>query len=62
MSEATDVRPDDDAIAAFWEVAKRRGKLNSIPGYFGPTPTESVPPPSWAFGATPDRPASPVGA
>lgn len=43
----------DAAIAAFWEIAKRRGRLTLIPGYFGPTPEESLPPPAWSFGATP---------
>jgi uncharacterized protein YhfF len=46
---------EDAAIGAFWEVAKHRAKLVGIPGYFGPTPVESVPPPSWAFGATPEH-------
>lgn len=46
---------DDAEIAAFWEVAKRRGKLTLIPGYFGPTPVESVQPPAWSFGATPEH-------
>lgn len=55
MREATETQYDDDAIAAFWEVAKRQAKLTGIPGYFGPTPTESIPPPAWAFGATPNH-------
>lgn len=40
-------------IATFWEMARSRGHLNVAPGYFGPTPLESVPPPAWAFGGTP---------
>lgn len=55
MSEATEVQSEDDAVAVFWDVAKRRAKLASIPGYFGPTPMESIPPPAWAFGATPEH-------
>ncbi|RYE74956.1 MAG: ASCH domain-containing protein [Myxococcales bacterium] len=44
-----------DAIAAFWEVARSRGHLTTVPGYFGPTPLESVPPPAWSFGGTPEQ-------
>lgn len=46
---------DPDLIAAFWEDAKHRARLSKIPGYFGPTPAESVPPPAWTFGATPEQ-------
>jgi uncharacterized protein YhfF len=55
MSELTGIQPDDDAVAAFWETAKRRAKMTSIPGYFGPSPVESVPPPAWSFGANPEQ-------
>ena len=43
---------DDRApdIEAFWNVARFHAKLNTLPGYFGPTPLESVPPPDWSFG------------
>lgn len=40
----------DPAIAAFWNLARFQAKLNVMPTYFGPTPLESVPPPSWSFG------------
>lgn len=46
---------DDDAIAAFWNDAKHRAKLTTMPGYFGANPTEAVPPPAWSFGATPEH-------
>lgn len=43
---------DDRApdIKAFWNLARFHAKLNTLPGYFGPTPLESVPPPDWSFG------------
>jgi uncharacterized protein YhfF len=40
----------DEQVSAFWEVAKRRAKLASLPGYFGPSALESLPPPAWSFG------------
>lgn len=45
----------DPAVSAFWEVAKRRAKLASLPGYFGPGALESLMPPAWAFGGTPEQ-------
>ncbi|MFC5729863.1 MULTISPECIES: ASCH domain-containing protein [Nocardioides] len=47
--------PYDDQVSAFWEVAKRRAKLASLPGYFGPSALESLIPPAWSFGATPEQ-------
>ncbi len=47
-------RTDPD-IVAFWEVAKRRAKLAALPGYFGPGALESLMPPAWAFGGTPEQ-------
>ena len=46
---------DDNQVAAFWEVAKRRARLASLPGYFGPSALESLMPPVWSFGATPEQ-------
>lgn len=46
---------DETVIAAFWNDAKHRAKLTTMPGYFGANPTEAVPPPAWAFGATPEH-------
>ena len=45
---------EDDRVGAFWEVAKRRARLASLPGYFGPSALESLPPPAWSFGETPE--------
>lgn len=41
-------------IEAFWDVAKFHARLNAAPSYFGQTPLESVTPPAWSFGATPE--------
>ncbi|QYJ04989.1 ASCH domain-containing protein [Nocardioides panacisoli] len=54
MSE-TGTGAADEAIAAFWNDAKHRAKLTTMPGYFGANPTEAVPPPAWSFGATPEH-------
>ncbi len=54
MSEiASAIEPDEAAVTAFWERAKRRAKLGSMPGYFGPGALESVQPPAWWFGGNP---------
>jgi len=39
------------AVEAFWELARFRARLNTLPTYFGPTTLEVVPPPAWSFGA-----------
>jgi uncharacterized protein YhfF len=52
---AGDAPPYDDQVSAFWEVAKRRARLASLPGYFGPSALESLTPPAWSFGATPEQ-------
>jgi uncharacterized protein YhfF len=46
---------DHSAVESFWELARFRTKLNAAPSYFGPTPLEAVPPPAWAFGASPEQ-------
>jgi uncharacterized protein YhfF len=43
------------AVEAFWQLARFHAKLNAAPSYFGPTALEVVPPPAWAFGATPEQ-------
>jgi uncharacterized protein YhfF len=50
--------PGTDAssmIDAFWQVARMRAKLNPTGYYTGARPLESLPPPAWAFGATPEQ-------
>jgi uncharacterized protein YhfF len=46
---------DEDEIEAFWRTARARARLDSVPGYFGPSTLEVVRPPTWAFGDTPDQ-------
>ncbi|WP_151525798.1 ASCH domain-containing protein [Serinicoccus kebangsaanensis] len=62
MSEQTPAGPErsphDLAIAAFWEDARIRGKLNRIEVYAGAQVSDTLPPPAWSFGedpATADR-------
>ena len=52
MSSDTEPRTD---IEAFWDLARFHAKMNAAPTYFGPTPLESVVPPAWSFGATPEH-------
>jgi len=42
-----------DEIAAFWELARRGVGLGRLGVIVGPSPSESVPPPAWAFGDSP---------
>ena len=47
--------PDSGEIAAFWNLARFHAKLNTLPGYFGPTTLEALPPPVWSMGETSDE-------
>lgn len=42
-------------IERFWRDARVRAGLNPASGYFGPTVQDSVLPPAWSFGATPQQ-------
>ncbi len=42
---------DDSAVESFWALARPHARLGGMPGYFGASPLELVPPPAWAFGA-----------
>ena len=54
--DAPDAQTDTSSIvAAFWEVARVRAKLNPTGYYTGERPEGLLPPPAWAFGATPDE-------
>ncbi len=43
---------EQSEIDAFWALAKSQARMTSMPGYFGPTTSEVLPPPAWSFGAT----------
>jgi uncharacterized protein YhfF len=45
----------DDRVRAFWYDAKQRARLASMPGYFGPSALESLIPPAWSLGGTPEE-------
>ncbi|MDQ4051419.1 MAG: ASCH domain-containing protein [Actinomycetota bacterium] len=55
MSDAAPAADVSDEIETFWVMARRQARLESLPGYFGPTPLASVMPPAWSFGATPEQ-------
>jgi len=55
MSEVAPATEVSEEIHAFWVMARRQARLDSLPGYFGPTPLASVMPPAWSFGATPEQ-------
>ena len=42
-------------IDSFWQVARMRAKLNPTGYYTGERPSALLPPPAWAFGATPEQ-------
>lgn len=46
---------EESLIESFWVRARRHARLDPVPGYFGPSPLASVPPPAWSFGATPEQ-------
>lgn len=58
-------RPDDLATAepdeaeeqvrTFWDLARLHAHVSTVPTYFGPTPLDSVPPPTWSFGASAEQ-------
>ncbi len=44
--------PREDLIEAFWIDARTHASLNGLAAYWGPTPLDSLCPPSSAFGGT----------
>ena len=44
----------EQAVEAFWNLARFHARLNTAPSYFGPTTLEVVPPPTWSFGEGPE--------
>lgn len=55
MTETSAAEPSEAEVSAFWAEARRRARLSTMPGYFGPTGLESLQPPAWSFGATPEQ-------
>lgn len=55
MSDETTSGAPSPEVAAFWEIARVRARLDHAPGEFGPTPLGALQPPAWSFGATPDQ-------
>ena len=53
--DPSDVEFDHEELRVFWDLARYHAKLNAAPTYFGPTTLESVPPPAWAWGETPEE-------
>ena len=54
-AEQAAVEAEDDQVRTFWDLARLHAHLNEVPTYFGPTPLDSVPPPTWAFGASAEQ-------
>ncbi len=48
-------------VEDFWAVARVRARLNTTGVYTGVTSVETLPPPVWAFGATPEQADELVG-
>jgi uncharacterized protein YhfF len=46
---------DDAEISRFWADARVRGGLNPAGAYLGANVSETLPPPAWSFGATPEE-------
>lgn len=46
---------DDAEISAFWADARVRGGLNPAGAYLGASVSETLPPPAWSFGSTPQE-------
>lgn len=46
---------DEARISAFWADARLRGGINPVAGYLGATAADTLPPPAWSFGTTPQE-------
>ena len=53
MTDDRSTVPGD--VERFWLLARRQARIEGLPGYFGPTTLEVLPPPTWSFGATPEQ-------
>ncbi|TDT30847.1 ASCH domain-containing protein [Naumannella halotolerans] len=47
--------PGPDLVAEFWAGAHLATRANPLPGYLGVTTGETLPPPTMAFGGTPEQ-------
>lgn len=45
----------DEEIQAFWSLARRHARMESLPGYLPANMGELVTPPAWSFGGTPEQ-------
>ncbi|NLT31010.1 MAG: ASCH domain-containing protein [Propionibacterium sp.] len=57
MSDPTADATDDPQarIDTFWDEARRRARLDWLPGFGTATPVAALQPPAWSFGATPEQ-------
>ena len=53
--DPSEIEFDHEELRVFWDLARFHAKLNAAPTYFGPTTLESVPPPAWAYGDSPEE-------
>ena len=53
--QPSEIEFDHEELRVFWELARFHARLNAAPTYFGPTTLESVPPPAWAYGESPEE-------
>ena len=53
MTDDRSVVPGD--VERFWTLARRQARIESLPGYFGPSTLEVLAPPTWSFGATAEQ-------
>ena len=46
---------DEAEVERFRRLARSQARITAMPGYFGPTTLEVLPPPAWSFGATSEQ-------
>ncbi len=42
-------------VERFWTLARRQARIETLPGYLGPSTLEVLAPPTWSFGETPEQ-------
>lgn len=55
MTDETTSGASSPEVAAFWQVARVRARLDAVAGELAPSPLGLLQPPAWSFGATPDQ-------